>query len=343
MAIAEEIHDGLAAAGAATVSREERREAMGAFGGRVPAPLSTASVAKFAIATGATRVVYGQFEIAGDPKTPASSLRIVVRVLDHARMRHGPEQEQLGALADVAALAGRVGWQTLATVAPGLAPSEEEYRRRRTPRPDALENHTRGLMAEQAAARHRYFAEAARLDADYAAPRFELGKMQAAAKDYRVAAGWLERVPAGDVRRREAAFLLGVCRYYLGDLAGALAAFEEVASATAAHEVINNVGVLQSQLDRPEAASSFHRALAADPVEPDYHFNVGYALWRRGDFEAAAESFRAVIDRRPDDQEAILFLGRCLKKSGPRSGDPRSEGRERLKESVDPGAWRGRR
>jgi tetratricopeptide (TPR) repeat protein len=339
VAAAEAVSDAFLQAGLTVVSDDDRREALAAFGDRLPSPLSLASISKFALATGAGRVVHGQFEVSGDAASRASSVRLVVRVLDHGRLRYGPQNEHIGALAEIASIAARAAWQTLAQVAPAAAPAEEDFRKRNPPpRLEALENYARGLMAATPAARHRFFADAARLDPDYAAPRFELGKLQLATKEYRVAAAWLEGVPPGHARRIEAAFLLGVCRHHTGDLAGALAAFEEVAAATAAHEVINNVAALQSQMNRPEALAGFRRALEADPVDPDYQFNVGYSLWRRGEFEAAADSFRAAIDRRPDDQEAILFLGRCLKKSGPRSGDPRSEGRERIKEHTSSAA-----
>ena len=63
-------------------------------------------------------------------------------------------------------------------------------------------------------------------------------------------------------------------------------------------------------------------------------------LWKRGDFAHAAESFRALLDRSPDDSEAVVFLGRCLKQDAPRSGDPKSEGRERIKLNFEEAAYR---
>ena len=59
-----------------------------------------------------------------------------------------------------------------------------------------------------------------------------------------------------------------------------------------------------------------------------------------GDFAQGAETFRALLDRAPEDAETVLFLGRCLKKEGPRAGDPRSEGRERLKLNFEETAYR---
>ena len=47
-----------------------------------------------------------------------------------------------------------------------------------------------------------------------------------------------------------------------------------------------------------------------------------------------------MLDRNPEDSEAVLFLGRCLKRDGQRVGDPKSEGRERLKLNFEEMAYR---
>jgi len=54
----------------------------------------------------------------------------------------------------------------------------------------------------------------------------------------------------------------------------------------------------------------------------------------------AAANFRAVLDRSPGDSEATIMLGRCLKMDGPRAGDPRSDGRERIKTAFEDSAYR---
>jgi Flp pilus assembly protein TadD len=77
-----------------------------------------------------------------------------------------------------------------------------------------------------------------------------------------------------------------------------------------------------------------------DEADPDYHFNVGYTLWRAKQFDAAVESLRAVVERNPDDAEATALLGRALKKEGPRPGDPKSEARERIKTNYEEAAFR---
>ena len=57
-------------------------------------------------------------------------------------------------------------------------------------------------------------------------------------------------------------------------------------------------------------------------------------------FSEAAESFRAALDRKPADAEATVMLGRCLKQNGPRPGDPKSDGMERLKVAFEETAYR---
>ena len=57
------------------------------------------------------------------------------------------------------------------------------------------------------------------------------------------------------------------------------------------------------------------------------------------DFTAAVDRFRAVLDRQPDDQNATLLLGMCLRKQGPRAGDARLEALERIKTNYEERAY----
>ena len=125
------------------------------------------------------------------------------------------------------------------------------------------------------------------------------------------------------------------------DFKGAEQAFQVVAASVPLNEVYNNLGAAQAQRnDSAAAGASFRKALEGDDADPDYHFNLGYTLWRAKQFEAAAESLRAVVERNPGDAEATALLGRALKQEGPRPGDPKSEARERLKTNYEEAAYR---
>lgn len=362
--IAETVRQSLASQGMLVLSREDRLEAYRRLSLRADAVLTHASVMKLGEALDASRVIYGYFQVSavsqpGAPNAPneaaaspngigaapatsaRDSLRVSARVMDLKHTRQGPEFEEIGALEDLATIETNVAWRCLTFLAPRTAVTEQEFRRDRPPlRLDAVENYIRGLMASSPEQKHRLFTQAARLDARFSEPNFQLGKMEWEKKNYDIAAGWLEKVNRSDSYYSEALFLLGMCRYYKGDFAGAEKSFQTVAAVVPLSEVINNLGAAQSRQREPAALDNFRRALEGDTTDPDYHFNVGYFLWKQGDFDRAADSFRALLDRTPEDAEAVVLLGRCLKKDGPRAGDPRSEGRERLKLNFEETAYR---
>jgi tetratricopeptide (TPR) repeat protein len=309
---------------------------------RPNALLTRASIIKAGDALDAATVVYGQYELIPTPPPSRGSLRITARILDLKRTRQGPEFQEVGALEDLAALETHLGWQSLQFLAPKTAPSEEEFRKARPPiRLDAIEAYVRGLLAANAEQKHRLFTQASRLDERFSQPAFQLGKIYLAKKDYPIAAGWLERVNRADPHYLEAQFLLGLCLYYAGNFADAERSFELVAAAVPLNEVFNDLGAAQSRANRlPAAIENFRKAIEGDSSDPDFHFNLGYALWKAGRYAEAAESFRSVAQRNPSDSDATVFLGRCLKQEGPRAGDPRSEGRERIKTNYEETAYR---
>lgn len=354
--IAETVHESLASQNVLVLSREDRLEGCRRLAIRPNAVLTHASIIKLGEALDASQVIYGRYEITHTPDaaqpaaspdrptpavSPRDSLRIAARILDLEHMHQGPEFEEIGALEDLASLETHLAWQCLKALAPNKVPSEEDFRRDRpTLRLDAIENYVRGLLAASPEQKHKLFTQAVRLDPRFSEPCFQLGKMEFEKKDYTVAAGWLEKVSRADSHYFEAAFLLGLCRYHTGDFAGAEKNLEIVAGPLPLNEVLNDLGAAQSRLGSAAALDNFRRAAQGDSTDPDYQFNIGYVLWKQGDFAGAAESFRALLDRSPEDSEAVVFLGRCLKKEGPRPGDPRSEGRERLKLNFEETAYR---
>jgi tetratricopeptide (TPR) repeat protein len=343
--IAESVHDSLASEGVLALDRTDRLEAYRRQSLRPGAELTHASILKIGESLDASTVVYGWYELLPPPEGDTASkgsLRISARILDLKHVRQGPVFSKAGALDDLADLEVRLGWQALSALIPKTAPSEQEFLKARPPvRIDAVENYIRGLLAASAEQRHRLFTQAARLDDHYSPPSFQLGKTYWEKKEYKLAAGWLQRVTRTDPHYLEAQFFLGLCRYHDGDFAGAEQAFQLVATSMPLNEVFNNLGAAQQRCSHGGAAvESFQKALEGDSADPDYHFNIGYAQWRAGRYADAAESFRAVLARNPNDQEATVLLGRALKQEAPRAGEPRSEGRERLKTNYDEAAFR---
>jgi tetratricopeptide (TPR) repeat protein len=335
--IAETLRDAMTQEGVLVLDRADRLEGYRRLSLRSGAELTHASVLKIGESLDASLVVYGSYE------TPAKgTLRMTARILDLRRTTQGPEFSETGPLEGLDTLEYRLGWQVLQQMHWKTLPSLDEFLQSRPPvRLDAVESYVRGLMAASPDQRHLFFTRAARLDERYSQPCFQLGKFYWERKDYKIAAGWLERVRRPDPRYLEAQFFLGLCRYNMANFSGAEECFQTVAAAVPLNEVYDDLGAAQSRLNQSDAAlASFRKALEGDTGDPDYHFNVAYCLWRAKQFEEAVESFRAVVERNPADAEATALLGRALKREGPRPGDPKSEARERLKTNYEEAAFR---
>jgi tetratricopeptide (TPR) repeat protein len=334
--IAEDLRATFSARGILTLERDRIAEAYRRLQLRERSELTEGSILKLGEVLDAEHVVHGTFFYTpAAAVTPGStggskgSLKIQARVSDRRRLRQSAVFE----------LEAHLAWRALTAVAPAQAPAESEFRSLRTPVPlDALENYIRGLLAAAPEQKEKYFAQAARQDPDFSPPAFELGKIHFERKDYREAAQWLEHVGPADNHYREASFLLGIARYQAGDFEAANKAFQMISAKVPISVVWNNLGAAESRRNLPQSIESFRKALDQDPSDPDYHFNLGYALFKKGDFAAAADRFREVLDRDPGDQMATLLLGRCLKKQGLRAATPsdaRLQALERLKYTYE--------
>jgi tetratricopeptide (TPR) repeat protein len=339
--IAESVREALAAQGIMTHDRDARQEVYRRLGVRPYAQLTRATVIKIGQTLDAEKVIYGEFDLktVGDDTNSKPSLRIAGHVMDLKGFRQGPEFAEIGALEELAGLQRHLAWQALRLLAQEKAPQETEFMAAaRHIRVDALENYIRGLLATSSDQKSRLFSQAIRLEPNYSQAEYQLGMLYFEKKDYHAAAEWLSKVSPSDVNVRHATFYLGLSRYYTGDFAAAQAAFEQVAKSVPLNEVLNNLGAAESRRNKPDALENFSKALEGDSADPMYHFNVGYVLWKEGKLDAAADSFRAVLDRDPNDAQATLMLGRCLKKTLYKPGDSR-ENFERLKTNYEESAW----
>lgn len=339
--VAEALREALDAQGLLALNREDRVEVYRRLSVRSGALLTRASVIKIGETLDAGKVIYGWFEMGPARDAAHGTLSITARLLDLQHMQAGPEFRESGQLADLSLIQEKLAWQFVHYLAPRSAPTEQAFfASRPVVRIDAVESYIRGLLAASPEQQIKLFTQAAHLDGRFSQPCFQLGRMFVGRKNHREAAQWLERVTRGDSHYMEARYLLGICRYKAGDFEAAVKLFQEVATAVPLNEVFNNLGAAQLRRNDGSAVANFRKALEGDEADPDYWFNVGYALWKQGDYSTAAANFRAVLARTPDDLEATILLGRCLRREGPTSADAKLAGRERLKQTFEETALR---
>ena len=342
--VAETIHETLSAAGMLVLAREDREEVFRRLSIRPEVVLTRATVIRIGENLDAGRIIYGDYKVEGaelGATSLKSDIRLTVRSIDLKKLREGQAFEQSGPLENLTQMQTNLAWMALHDLDPDRTPPRDQFLRDHPPvRIDANESYIRGLMSGNPEQRTKLFTQAARLDEHFSQPNFQLGRMLFVRKDYKTAAQWLEKVTKNDSHFEEASFLLGICRYQQGDFDSAAKQFRTVLAELPLNEVYNDLGAALSRRDDPAAGENFRKALDGDDGDPDYWFNLGYFLWKQGKFSEAAEKFRAALDRSPEDQEAISMLGRCIKMDGPRSGDSRSEGRERIKTAFEDSAWR---
>lgn len=341
--LAQAVEEGISSEGLIAIGRDERVEAYRRLAIRPYSLLTKASVVKIGEALDSEQVLFGQFDVKPVPESAVKSrgsLQITARFLDLKHMKQGPEFRAVGALEDLAALQEHLAWQALQYIEGRTAPTEQEFQQQHpSVRVDAIENFIRGLMASNLEEKHRLYAQAVRLDPHYSQPCFHLGRLLWRRKDYKSAAEWFEKVAPSDSRYHEANFLLGLCRYSMADFAGAQAAFRLVVRTVPLSEVYNDLGAALSRANMPGALENFRKAEEGDASDPIYQFNVGYALWKAGNFLEAAQNFKAVLQHDPNDTQAALLLERCDRLNGPRPGETRTEGLERIKTNYEESAY----
>lgn len=342
--IAETIRDALGSRGVVTIAREDTEDVFHRLSLRERTPVSDGSIVKIGEELDAAQVVYGSFQFtpSGAPGAGAhGSLKIAAKILDLKRLKLSPEFVESGAVEDLATLEAHLAWRALALLAPKLAPPEAEFRSiRPAVRLDAEENYVRGLLARDPSQKEAYFLQAARLDARFGHPYYQLGRIHYQRREYRQAADWLAKVGAEDFHYREAEFLLGLSLYQSEDFNGAQRAFQTITATVPLSEVFNDLGAAENRKNLPQAVDDFRKAVEGDPRDTDYQFNLGYALYKRGDFPGAAEHFRAVLALKPDDSVAGLLAARCAKKQGLNPAvDIRLTALERLKTDYEERAY----
>ncbi len=330
-ALPEVIADRLASASLFLIRRDDRLYAFDRVG--IPAGVrpSRATLYRVAMELDADYLIAGSYSYDGQTFSARA------QAIDVKHLKLLPEVRGAGSLLSLFALSHGLAWDLLQQLRPGEGGNKEAFVAAEADvRLDAFENYIRGITATEPEEQVRRFREALRLNPQYAAAQFQLGKTYFAARDYTNAAATLARVPRTDDDAGEAAFYQGLAHFYLGAFDQAEAAFSYLAERMPLTEVYNNLGVVAGRRGKKNAVEYFQKAIEADPNDPDYHFNLAVALARSGDASGAARHLRETLAHRPNDGEARTLL-EALGRNGAAPAKPPLE---RLKRNYDEQSFR---
>jgi Tfp pilus assembly protein PilF/TolB-like protein len=340
--------------GAATVPREDRRDAFDRLQLPPAAALSHATVIKVGQFVGAAEVIIGSYELAGDHLT----VRARVIQLDAGRMT--AEVVERGALSQLFDIYDRTARRIQGVTAAAPAPLAGTLL---TSIP-ALEAYAKGLVAESPVSQQAFLEQAAKAAPAEDRIKLALWNVHTDVGRHLEALAIALAVPATSLHARAARYLAALSQMELKRYEDAFNTLKALQSDARSAEVLNAMGVVQvrrgATTQTGRAVYYFSQASQVDPTDADYFFNLGYGYWLDKDPAAAIYWLREAVRRDPTDRDAHLVLAAALQQSGAQAeaarerelaqrltvgaarigSDTMLRGLERLKTSLDRSARR---
>jgi tetratricopeptide (TPR) repeat protein len=300
-AVPEVLNRRFVSAGFMPISRDDRLYALDHLGLPATFQPSRASAIRLAQTLDANYVIVGSFSISGSRFQAKAQILTVDALHLSAPLQ---EEADMTHLLDVL---NSLAWGLAKQIDPQLAVARSTFVAAGAGvRTDAFENYIRGLVESDPAEQIRHLKEAVRLDPSFSPALFALGKAYFANQQFELAANTLGRLALNDPNAREADFDRGLAYFYLGSYIKAEDAFAFVSKQLPLPEVVNNQGVAAARRGL-DASSFFQQAVAADPNDPDYQFNLALALNKKKDVAGALRAVGQTIKLRPSDTEALAF------------------------------------
>jgi len=291
----------LDAAGFLTISRDDRLYALDRLGLPLNFQPSRATTIRIAQLLDADFVIVGSYTETG------TQLAATAQILDLHKLTMSPPIQQEADLKNLLDTLNGLAWNVARKLDPSYSVAEQTFLAADAPlRPDAFENYIRGMIAEAPSDRILHLQEALRLSPGFTPARLELGRAYFANQNYEAAAVTFGEMSRDDPNALEADFYRGLAFFYTGNYLKAEDAFAFVATQLPLPEVVNNEGVAASRRGH-DGAPLFQRAIASDPRDEDYHFNLAIALRKGNDTAGALREIETALKLHPQDAEAQAF------------------------------------
>lgn len=296
--------------GAVTVPREDRVSAFDRLQLPPAAALSHATVIKVGQFVGASDVVVGSYELAGD------HLTVRGRLIQIEAGRLMPEVIERGPLSDLFGIFDRAARKLRGATSAAPAPFPATL----LSSPQAFELYVKGLVAESPSMQRSYLEQASKAAPADERVKLALWQVHSDAGDHVRALDAVVAVPTTSLHRRDARYLSALSQIDLKRLDEAFTTLTALQTDARSAEVLNAIGVVQlrrgATAQTGRATYYFSQASQTDPSDPDYSFNLGYAYWVDKDPPAAIYWLREAVRRDPADGDAHYVLGAALQQTG---------------------------
>jgi tetratricopeptide (TPR) repeat protein len=285
-------------AGFMPLTREDRLYALDHLGLPETFQPSRATALRIAETLDANYILIGSYRLKG------ATLSLQARIVDVSKLRLSDPITETGEISQLIPLLNSLAWQLTRKLDPTFGVAEETFRAAGSKlRLDAFEQYIRGLTEHDIDERLRHLRKATELNPDFTAAWLATAKLQFASQQFEQAAVSFSKVTKNDPSALEAAFYRGLSLIFSGNYPRAEDAFAAVARVLPLPEVVNNQAVAISRRGH-DAIALFRQAEAADPTDPDYHFNLAVSLHRHGDKAEALTELAQSLKLRPNDSES---------------------------------------
>jgi tetratricopeptide (TPR) repeat protein len=322
-------------AGFAPMSRHDRMYALDHLGLPEGFHPSRASSLKLAETLDADSIIVGSYV------TDGTGIVAEARVVDVPRLRMSDVVQARGDMREMMQVFDSLAWKLTKQLDPSFSAPEESFLAAgRGLQLTAFEQYIRGITEPDQAERLRHLNQAVTLSPDYGEAWMALGREEYSGQQYEQAAKAFARVNTGSADALEAGFFCGLALVFQGDYPGAEKSFAGVAQVLPLAAVVNDEGVAASRQGH-DGTALFRQAVAADPNNADYRFNLAVSLKRHGSTAEALAELGQSERLRPNDSEA-LALDQAWGHTGAAGTDldVKAEPLERIARNFDAVAFR---
>jgi tetratricopeptide (TPR) repeat protein len=287
-----------ASAGFEPMSRADRMYALDHLGLPQGFHPSRATALKLAETLDADSIVVGSYV------TEGTGIVAQAQLVDMPHLRMTEPVTARGQMLDLIAVFDSLAWKLTRQLDPGFKGSEDTFVAAGAGlRLDAFEQYVRGITEPDQDERLRHLELAVKLSPEFGPAWMALGREDYSSQQYDEAAEAYAKVGRDDPDALEAGFYGGLSLIISGDYDKAEEAFGAVARVLPLAEVVNNQGIAVSRQGH-DGSALFRQAVAVDPNNADYHFNLAVSLKRHGNAAEALTELAQCLRLRPNDSEA---------------------------------------